>query len=161
MGSPTPDIEGRLVALGPFRRDLVATYARWFNDFETLRTLNVTPRPVAFEQELAWYERQAADPRSTHLTVYELRALRPIGTTTLARIDHRNRAADFAAVIGERDLRGRGFGAEAIRLTLHYAFSTLGLHNVRVRIVGSNHASLRAHEKGASARSAAAGSAAG
>lgn len=147
MRSPTPNIEGRLVALGPFRRDLIATYAPWFNDFETLQTLNATPRPVTFKQEPAWYERQAADPSSMHPTVHELRTLRPVGTAKLARVDRRNRTADFAAMIGEHDLRGRGFGAEAILLTLRCAVPTLGLHNVRVRVFGSNHASLRVHEK--------------
>src|SRR5947209_7248930 len=35
---PTVNIRGRFVALGPLRRDLVPTYARWDNDYGTRRT---------------------------------------------------------------------------------------------------------------------------
>jgi diamine N-acetyltransferase len=140
-------IAGDSVALGPLRRDLVVTYQRWFNDFGTLRTLNVTPRTITHEQEAAWYDRQARREDSAHFTVYERATLLPIGTTTLASIDHRNGTANFAAIIGEAEYRGKGYGTEAIKLTLDWAFTTLGLRNTIVRIVEFNGPSRRAHEK--------------
>ena len=144
---PILNLVGDLVALGPLRRDLVPLYAHWINDFETLRTLNVMPRPITHEQELAWYDGQAAGEDVASFTVYERDSQRPVGTTSLASIDLRNLRSRFAAVIGETDRRGKGYGTEAIRLTLDYAFTVLGLHNVEVRIVEFNFASLRAHEK--------------
>jgi diamine N-acetyltransferase len=144
---PILNVVGEQVALGPLRRGLIATYQQWFNDFGTLRTLNIMPRPRTCEQERAWYEGQVTREDTTHFTVYERATLRPIGTTTLASIDYRNGTANFAAVIGEVGYRGKGWGTEAIRLTLDWAFTALGLRNTMVRIVEFNEASRRAHEK--------------
>jgi hypothetical protein len=84
--SPPLNVEGDLVALGPLRRDLIITYQRWFNDFETLRTLNVIPRPITLEQELAWYDGQVTREDAVHFTVYERATMRPIGSTTLTSV---------------------------------------------------------------------------
>ena len=54
---PLINIVGEKVALGPLRKDLVPLYARWFNDFSTLRMLGPMPRPLALEQEEQWYKR--------------------------------------------------------------------------------------------------------
>ena len=54
---PLVNIVGEKVALGPLRKDLVPLYARWFNDFSTLRMLGPMPRPLALEQEEQWYKR--------------------------------------------------------------------------------------------------------
>jgi diamine N-acetyltransferase len=144
---PILNVVGELVAIGPIRHDLLPLYQRWINDFRTLRTLNITPRTITHEQELAWYEGQVTHEDTTQFTVYERATLRPIGTTTLASIDHRNGTANFAAIIGEADYRGQGYGTEVILLTLDWAFTALGLRNIVVRIVEFNEASRRAHQK--------------
>ena len=145
---PILNIEGDLVALGPLRRDLLPTYHRWINDFATLRTLAAVPRPMTMEQELAWYERVAAGgPEAVHFTIYERATGRPIGNTELHGIDHRNRSAEFGILIGEPDARGRGYGTEAVRLVLDYAFVALGLHNVMLTVYEFNLAGRRAYEK--------------
>src|SRR5437870_3835255 len=54
---PTVNIRGRLVALGPLRRDLVPLYTRWENDFATLRTDDPSAaRPITLEEQLNDYD---------------------------------------------------------------------------------------------------------
>jgi RimJ/RimL family protein N-acetyltransferase len=150
---PILNIVGEFVALGPHRRDLLPTYQRWINDFGTLRTLSVVPPgPMTLEQEIVWYEGETAN--ETRFTIYERthpassgRTWRPIGTTRLGRIDHRNRSADFGIGIGEPDARGKGYGTEATRLMLDYAFTALGLHSVMLTVAEFNLAGRRAYEK--------------
>jgi RimJ/RimL family protein N-acetyltransferase len=150
---PILNIVGELVALGPHRRDLLATYQRWINDFGTLRTLGVVPPgPMTLEQEALWYEGAAAN--EFRFTIYERTvspasglAWRPIGTTRLGGIDHRNRSAGFGIGIGEPDARGKGYGTEATRLMLDFAFTALGLHSVMLTVAEFNLAGRRAYEK--------------
>ncbi len=97
------------------------------------------------EQEAAWYESQRAD--EVRFTVYERAGWRPLGTTALHGIDGRNRTAVFGILIGEAAARGQGFGTEATRLTLDYAFAALGLHSVMLTVAGFNLAGQRAYEK--------------
>ena len=50
-------------------------------------------------------------------------------------------------MIGEPDARGRGYGTEAMRLLLDYAFTALGLHSVMLLVYEFNPAARRCYEK--------------
>ena len=145
---PTVNIVGERVALGPIRKDLVPTYWRWMNDFGTLRTLGVPPVPMLLEQEETWFQRQVEGGGSTiTFTIYVKETWRPIGNTSLMDIDRTHRCATFGIVIGETDARGQGYGTEATRLMLDYAFTAQGLHSVQLNVYEFNLAGLRAYEK--------------
>jgi hypothetical protein len=58
---PVINVWGKLVALGPVRRDLVPLYQSWINDFRTLRTLATTPRPLTLEEEERWCEDRSGE----------------------------------------------------------------------------------------------------
>jgi RimJ/RimL family protein N-acetyltransferase len=143
---PLINIRGEGVALGPLRRDLVPTYQRWDTDFATNRTTAIA-RPVTLEQEAAGYDRAAMSDQDVFFTIYDLASWRPIGKTYLESIDPRNRTAEFGIVVGEEEYRGKGFGTEATRLVLDYAFTVLGLHNVMLVVYEFNLAGRRAYEK--------------
>lgn len=143
---PVLNVKGELVALGPLRRDLLPLYQRWINDFEVARALGIF-LPLTVEKETEWYESEAKSEKSALFTIYELSTLRPIGTTALINLDHRNRRAEFGIAIGEADCRNKGYGTETTRLVLDYAFTVVGLHNVMLRVFEFNHGAIRAYEK--------------
>jgi diamine N-acetyltransferase len=147
--NPVISIIGEKVALGPIRRDLVPLYHRWINDFAVLRTLHI-PRPSTLEETQFHYDAEVAEERQrrvVYFTIYDRATLRPIGRTDLGDINYRDRRADFGIEIGEADYRGRGYGTEATRLMLDYAFTALGLHNVALETWEYNLAARRAYEK--------------
>jgi diamine N-acetyltransferase len=144
---PVVNITGERIVLGPLRRELLVTYQRWINDFTASRNLAVAPRPLTMEAETAWFDGVTSSATDTSFTIYERAGGRPIGNTGLHEIDYRNRTAEFGILIGEADARGRGFGTEATRLMLDYAFIALGLHNVMLRVYAYNLAGIRAYEK--------------
>ena len=147
MDQPIVNIVGDLVALGPIRRDLIPTYQRWFNQFEMVRNLAHPPRPMTLEMETGWYDSVANAASIAHFTIYERATWKPIGNVGLGIIDYRNGTADFGIFIGELDCRGKGYGTEATRLTLDYAFTALGLRNVMLTVFAFNLAGIRAYEK--------------
>ena len=143
---PQVILEGEQVALGPLRRDLVPLYQRWMNDIATGRNLGNLP-PQTLEQEIRWYEEAAASATGRTFTVYERATWRPIGNVGLMGIDFQHGRAEFGILIGEQSCRGKGYGTEATRLVLDYAFTALGLHNVQLRVFSFNHAAIRAYQK--------------
>jgi RimJ/RimL family protein N-acetyltransferase len=143
---PIINIVGERVALGPIRRDLLPLYQQWLNDFGTLRTLFIPPRPMTMEEETGWYERAVSDTSSVHFTIYETTSWRPIGNSQWRDIDFRNRTAEMAIFIGDAADRGKGYGTEATRLMLDYAFTALGLHSVMLTSYAFNLAGQRAYE---------------
>jgi len=145
---PILNLVGDKVALGPIRRELLPLYQRWINDFAVLHGLAVTgPRPMTAEGEAAWYDRLATSQTDVAFTIYERAALRPIGNVGLHQIDHFNRTAIFGIVIGEKDCWGKGYGTEATRLLLDYAFTALGLHNVILHVFAHNQRAIRTYQR--------------
>jgi diamine N-acetyltransferase len=142
-------IEGERVALGPLRRDLAESYARWLNRPEVrvgLSHLGILERTA----EEAWLDatlKQNAEhvPHVAHFTVHDRHDGAPVGTCALMDIDHHHLRARFGIVLGER--RGEGLGTEATRLSLDWAFNHLSLRNVLLEVMPWNGAGIRAYEK--------------
>ncbi|MGH2559781.1 MAG: GNAT family N-acetyltransferase [Thermomicrobiales bacterium] len=145
-GLPILTIVGTTVALGPLRRDLVSRYHRWANDLATSRTPGLT-WPATMEQEIARYDQRAQATNEVCFTVYQRDPLRPIGVAYLYEIEPRHARASFGITIGEADCRGKGYGTEATRLVLDYAFNDYGLQNVMLTVYEFNLAGRRAYEK--------------
>ncbi len=144
-GWPVVNVVGERVALGPLRRDLLPLYHRWDNDFPTQRNLGGCG-PMTEEQELERYETDGRSERDAWFTVYERSTWRPIGKAGLTGINYPNRRAGLRLVIGEPECRGKGYGTEATRLVLDYAFTALGLHSVMLVVFEWNEAARRAYE---------------
>src|SRR4051794_13417937 len=151
MAADRPDfiVVGERVALGPLRRDLAATYARCVTHLEVREGIGqmgiVTP-----VTEEKWVDEEIAKgaerpPVTVNFTVYDRADDAPIGTAGLFRISYVHSNAVFGIAIGDR--RGRGLGTEATRLTVEWAFRTLGLRNVMLAALAWNEGALRAYEK--------------
>lgn len=145
---PILTLRGELVGLGPASRDIVPHWTRWMNDLDVTRTLAVLAGgPLTREDEEAWYDRMRGNQAEVLFVIYELSTSRPIGTAGLHGVNHRHGTATFGIMIGEKECWGRGYGTEATRLTLDYAFSVLGLHNVLLTVYEYNRRGIRAYEK--------------
>jgi diamine N-acetyltransferase len=147
----TPDqiiwnIAGDSVALGPIRRDLLPLYQKWMNDFQTTRNLTIQANPLTLDKEQGWYERASLREGNPTFTIYEKSTGRAIGNTGL-EFDFRNRTGNFGICIGEADCRGKGYGTEATRLVLDFAFTAHGIHNVMLTVYEFNRGAIRCYEK--------------
>ena len=151
MDSHEPDliVVGEKVALGPLRRDLAASYARWMNQLEVRRGLDQMGVATQDTQE-KWVEENIEkgakrEPEAIEFTVYDRTDSTPVGTAGLFEIAHAHGTAEFGIAIGER--RGQGLGTEATRLVLDFAFHVLQLRNVMLETLAWNVAGLTAYER--------------
>ena len=145
--APIVNIDGELVSLGPLRRDLIPLYLRWINDFGTTRTLSIQNRPMTLEEETAWFDSRASAGGEYAFTIYERSSGRPIGNCDLFKVDFRNRRGEVGLMIGEPEARGKGYGTEAMRLLLDFAFTALSLNSVMLQYFEFNPAARRCYEK--------------
>ena len=91
----------------------------------------------------AWYERLAAEPHGWAI-VAEARC---IGLARLHSLDETHRRARYAIGIFDPAAWGQGCGTEATRLVLRYAFETLGLHRVDLRVIAYNERAIACYTK--------------
>jgi RimJ/RimL family protein N-acetyltransferase len=146
---PIVNIVGERVALGPLHAALLPLLVRWDNDFPTIDLGGGEPRPRSPEAVAAGYEPVFKGERDDWIgfAIYELPGLRPIGVTNIRDFANSQRTAEFGIAIGEREARGKGYGTEATRLVLDYAFTVLGVHNVWLDTASYNVAALRAYAR--------------
>jgi RimJ/RimL family protein N-acetyltransferase len=72
---------------------------------------------------------------------------RLMGDADLRNIDPATRTAEFAILIGERNVQGRGFGTRFALMLHALAFTALALESIYVTIIPANHGSLRLFAK--------------
>ncbi len=130
------------VSLREFRSaDAVAVH-RWFNNAEATATLMETRDSFTVEVAQAWVERAMRSSGEDRKWAIEIAGhAEPIGFTALYGLG-RQTAPELGAMIGDQ-VRGKGIGREAERLTLEKAFSELGAHRVYGRIPAFNEPAKR------------------
>lgn len=144
---PIINIRGENVGLGPLDRSMLPNLTRWINDFGTIRTLGIEPRPMTATEEEQWYNRATSDPNVIHFAIYDLADMTHVGGTNLHAIDRRHATCELGIAILDPARRGKGLGTEAVVLVTDYAIHALGMHNVQLRVLASNHAGIRSYEK--------------
>ena len=70
-----------------------------------------------------------------------------IGVARLLALNRANRRARYAIGIFSPKYRDRGYGAEATRLVLRYAFEELGFHRIELRVLAFNHRAIACYKK--------------
>lgn len=143
-------ITGEKVILRAIEPSDIRQLWEWTQDEETMRYRDYPAPPSSLaqaEQEYNEYA-QSACQCSRHLrlaiTTHEGQL---IGETSLREIDYRNGGADFVIAIGDKSYWGRGFGTDATRALMRYAFEQLNLRRVTLYVHASNERAIRAYEK--------------
>lgn len=128
-------------ALVPLDREHLDQVRAWVLD-DDLRELVGTLSPPSDVQHERWFESVQADPsRQTRIIRAEPDG-QPVGVVGLFDVDLVYRSAELWLYIGERTRRGAGLGGDATRQMLRFAFETLGLERVQVRVVAYNDTAL-------------------
>lgn len=141
-------IYGENLRLRAIEREDIPTFLRWFNDPEVRRHL-LMHEPMSRAKEERWFEEHLSrkDEFLFAIEVKEGKDWVHIGNLGLHKIDWKNRVATFGIVIGEKAYWNRGYGTEAVRTALRYAFFELGLNRVELETFSFNRRAIRCYEK--------------
>ena len=132
--------------LVPLDRPHLARTREWANDPELMRLMD-RKQPVSPVEHEAWF---ASLPRRADCAYFAIETVdgrAHIGNVWLWDIDRRHRKAELRVVVGDRDARGKGLGAEAIDRLCRYAFEKLDLHRVYAYVLVINPSARKAFER--------------
>jgi RimJ/RimL family protein N-acetyltransferase len=124
-------------------------FSRWFRDSGYQRLLDneiaVLFSPDFFKE---WFKDDLPDPNEEpFFAMHTLAEDRLIGFCGLHSTRFHNGDAFVGIGIGEPEYRGCGYGTDAMRVLLRYAFQEIGLYRVSLTVFDYNPRAIRAYEK--------------
>ena len=137
---------GQRLYLSPFDADDVKIYtkwAHWMNEQTVAANYGDPNNPVSLASAKKTLEGLAGHRFAMVLLDGDV----CIGHVSLHDLDHLNRHAFIGIFIGEEEHRGKGYGAEAMRLVLDYGFKTMNLHSIMLSVHADNAAAIACYKK--------------
>jgi RimJ/RimL family protein N-acetyltransferase len=134
----------RLAALGEEDLDAIAA---WQEDTDLLRRLDAqAAAPKGVAQLRRWLSERQERPDGYLFAIRPVDGAGLLGYAELDGILWTHRTSWLSIVVGPRDHWGRGFGGEAMRLLLWFAFAELNLHRVQLTVFADNARAIRLYE---------------
>ncbi|TAK69914.1 MAG: N-acetyltransferase [Dehalococcoidia bacterium] len=142
-------IAGERIVLRAWERDDVRALwdaAQTLDDTgQRMRDWLEPPKSLAqLEQE---FDGNVSEPDPTVVRLIIEAEGRAIGDIDLFHIDQRSRNAVVGLGIWREEDRGRGFGTDALRTMLRWAFRHLNVHRIELSVEPDNERAVRVYEK--------------
>lgn len=142
---PQPELAGPNVILRQLDDSYLADVLKTAQDQEIRR---LTGTQAQFSEPLLarWLESRPEQGGRADWAITHREDGRFLGDLALNEVDADNESAVFRIALAP-GAAGRGYGTEAIRLVLGFAFETVGLHRVSLEVYDFNSRARRAYEK--------------
>lgn len=138
----------RLGAASPAAR--AEAFHRWNQNTEYFRLLDNDPATLFSKKIMQeWMEKglEKTYHPNFFFTIHLLEDEKPIGFTSLWNLHWDSGDGWVSIALGEPEYWGKGYGTEAMRLLLRYAFTELNLHRVTLFLFEYNPRAMRSYEK--------------
>lgn len=143
-------MEGKLVRLRGIERSDIDAIMKWIVDEEVTNFLGgeMLLGPMSRLAEERFIEHASeVQPNSRLFVIETLTDRRYLGSTDLHAINWVNRSAEVGIVIGDKPSWGKGYGTDAMRVLLRFAFDKLNLNRVSLRVFEYNPRGIASYEK--------------
>lgn len=138
-------LEGEKIYLSPVNVDDVEAYVKWLNDTNITKYLTIYNSLISMTGERNFLENESTKEFMFAIVRKEGDLL--LGNIGLDNIDYKNGRATLGIFIGEEDNLSKGYGSEAIKLIICYAFEELRLHNINLNVFDDNIRAQKAYVK--------------
>lgn len=129
-----PVLIGERVTLKPIVEDeFYEKYNEWLKHEEVIK--GVGEEGMTTEEIIQMHSEWREDPSNLTLGIYDNETGKPVGDINLVDSDEFEEGPEIAIMIGER---GKGFGTEAMKLMMDYAFDTIKVTQVNLTVYKDN-----------------------
>jgi RimJ/RimL family protein N-acetyltransferase len=136
---------GKRCYLSPMNPEDAQKYVAWLADMEVAQYLTVACHIISLYVERQTLERFVR--QGDHFAIVDSKNDELLGGCGLLNPDHINRNAEVGIFIGEKSYWNKGYGEEAMRLLLDYAFNILDLNNIMLNVYAYNTRAIRCYRK--------------
>jgi RimJ/RimL family protein N-acetyltransferase len=139
-------LNGSSIYLRPWLENDIDIWFKGVNDPDVRETL-FTFRPKSKEELMDEINKDLSNDKSILFTICESKSNQQVGTTAFYRIDFVSRAAIFFLSVYDKTKWGLGFGTEATRLMVDYAFNILNLNRIQLHVSTENPNAIAIYKK--------------
>lgn len=137
--------EGERIYFRPIEVEDAPLLRRWVNDPRVWSTTGFRP-PMNEHDERKWIEERKRDGRDYMFGIVAREGDQLVGSCGLHEVSPVDHKAIFGIMIGEVAAQNRGYGSEAVRLTLRFAFEELNLNRVELAVADFNARAIHVYE---------------
>src|SRR5256712_9132017 len=137
-------LRGERILLRPLASSDLRRCVKWFSDPQIIRFLG-RDAPVTLAEEERWF-RDSERRTDEQIFAIEVEG-QHVGNLGLHKIDRLHRKSEVGIVIGEPTFWSKGYGTEAMRTALRYAFGPLSLNKVSLDVLEYNTRAIRTYER--------------
>ena len=140
------------VCLSPIQDEHIDRYMSLSNDPDLIATMGWRPFGSDEKERFKQFSQVLTLPnldygKATVFSIINTADNKAIGYTSIKGIDEKEARAEVGIAIMEKEYRGHGYGTEALRHVVDYAFDELGLTLLGLTVFPSNQRAIRAYEK--------------
>jgi len=137
----------KLYLRGLFKEDLRGNMFHWANDPEVTHYMYMGLRPNNLELMEEEYHQLIHSEKDVVFAIIDKKNDVHIGNAGLYAVNWVARCAEYRIVIGEKKYQNKGYGTEATKLVVRYAFDKLNLNKVFLGVNADNKAAVKAYKK--------------
>ena len=136
------NIKGKIVTLKAIEQEDLLLLNKWGNDPEIQYWLGGWHFPTNMDDIKKWQSNLSIMSLNQRFSIHTVE-LGLIGTANLVEIDWKNKNAFHGMLLGDKDIRGKGYAVDTVMAVMKYAFEELGLQRLNGSMIEYNIASLK------------------
>jgi RimJ/RimL family protein N-acetyltransferase len=138
--------KGQKVLLRPITREDIVHQWKFENDAELWFWDGGRPRPSSLEQLLAHFDHDTRNDAGNDISFAIEVDGQYIGYCGLHNVDNTARTCELSIEIGDRGSQGKGYGRDAVRVLLDYAFRHMNMNRVWLNTHSENERAMRCYK---------------
>lgn len=131
------NIKGKTLILRAIEENDLILLHKWANDPETQDMIGNIYFPSSMDFHNNWFQNLKNEPLNQRFAI-EVPEIGLIGLSSIINIDWRNNHAWHGVMLGDTNIRGKGYGIESVMTTMRYAFEELHLERLDGSIIEYN-----------------------
>ena len=140
------NITGKKVELKAIEQEDLYLLHQWSNDPEINYMLGGWHFPSSTQDQEKWFKSLSLNSTNQKFAIH-VKEVGLIGMANLVDINWKDRNAFHGMLLGDKDIRGKGYGIDTVMAINRYVFEELGLMRMNTTIIANNEPSLGVYTK--------------
>ena len=134
------NIKGKKLTLRAIEEADLPVLHKWANDPDLQDVMGNIHFPSSIDFHKLWFENLKNDQLNQRLAI-DAPDVGLMGISSIVNIDWRNNHAWHGVMLGDVNVRGKGYGVDAVMATMRYAFDEMHLERLDGSLIEYNQAS--------------------